>query len=392
MSNAYLNLIGGLSGDMLLSSLIDAGLDPKKLSKELNKISEIDFEISVNKTERQNLKATHIDVVVNDSIKWTWPKLYKAVDSSKLNKIVKERVNNCFDLLKSAEQEAHDDKNPHLHELGTSDTLVDICGFFIGIEILGIDKIYSSPIPVVPGFIKTSHGIHETLAPATKKIVEKLKVPVRYINNSSNIETITPTGMSIIGSFAYFNDSVIINTITKGSGAGTKNFKNFPNILSINIGESREKSLNQEIKCMLETNIDDMTPEHLGRFIDYSISMGALDTWITPYYGKKNRLGHKLSLLCNESDSEKFSNLIIDQTSSLGIRLFRIERLVADREIRNFNSTMGKIKIKLKFHNNELHSVKPEFEDLNRISNETGRSIISINKEIEYEINKDFFS
>ena len=178
---------------------------------------------------------------------------------------------------------------------------------------------------------------------------------------------------------------------TKGSGAGTKNFKNFPNILSINIGESREKSLNQEIKCILETNIDDMTPEHLGRFIDYSISMGALDTWITPYYGKKNRLGHKLSLLCNESDSEKFSNLIIDQTSSLGIRLFRIERLVADREIRNFNSTMGKIKIKLKFHNNELHSVKPEFEDINRISNETGRSIISINKEIEYEINKDFF-
>ena len=349
MSNAYLNLIGGLSGDMLLSSLIDAGLDPKKLSKELNKISEIDFEISVNKTERQNLKATHIDVVVNDSIKWTWPKLYKAVESSKLNEIVKERVNNCFDLLKSAEQEAHDDKNPHLHELGTSDTLVDICGFFIGIEILGIDKIYSSPIPVVPGFIKTSHGIHETLAPATKKMVEKLKVPVRYINNSSNIETITPTGMSIIGSFAYFNDSVIINTITKGSGAGTKNFKNFPNILSINIGESREKSLNQEIKCILETNIDDMTPEHLGRFIDYSISMGALDTWITPYYGKKNRLGHKLSLLCNESDSEKFSNLIIDQTSSLGIRLFRIERLVADREIRTFNSTMGKIKIKLKF-------------------------------------------
>ena len=184
MSNAYLNLIGGLSGDMLLSSLIDAGLDPEKLSKELNKISEIDFEISVNKTERQNLKATHTDVIVNDSIKWTWPKLYKAVESSKLNKIVKERVNNCFDLLKSAEQEAHDDKNPHLHELGTSDTLVDICGFFIGIEILGIDKIYCSPIPVVPGFIKTSHGIHETLAPATKKIVEKLKVPVRYINLS----------------------------------------------------------------------------------------------------------------------------------------------------------------------------------------------------------------
>ena len=89
MSNAYLNIIGGLSGDMLLSSLIDAGLDPEKLSKELNKISEIDFEISVNKTERQNLKATHTDVIVNDSIKWTWAKLYKAVESSKLNKIVK---------------------------------------------------------------------------------------------------------------------------------------------------------------------------------------------------------------------------------------------------------------------------------------------------------------
>ena len=392
MSKAYLNLIGGLSGDMLLSSLFDAGLDHKLLHSELKKLNFIDFEFSISKTFRHNIEATHTDVIVKDQKKWTWSDFYHVVNDSNLNITIKNNVINCFDLLRNAEEEFHKEKNPHLHELGTSDTLVDICGFFIAMDILRIEKLFSSPIPVVPGSIKTSHGSHNTLAPATKNIVEKLNIPMRYMNHSSNIETITPTGISIIGSFAVFRNSVDIRPTKTGSGAGSKTFENFPNVITTIIDEDIRDSLSKDTKALLETNIDDMSPELLGRFVEHSISLGALDTWITPYYGKKNRLGHKLTLLCNIEDTEKFSNLIIDETSSLGVRLSKIDRLEANRKIMLFDSSFGKINIKMKYIDNELHSVKPEFEDINKISKDTGKSLLSISKLIEYEINKEFFS
>ena len=212
------------------------------------------------------------------------------------------------------------------------------------------------------------------------------------MNHSSNIETITPTGISIIGSFAVFRNSVDIRPTKTGSGAGSKTFENFPNVITTIIDEDIRNSLSKDIKALLETNIDDMSPELLGRFVEYSISLGALDSWITPYYGKKNRLGHKLTLLCNIEDIEKFSNLIIDETSSLGVRLSKIDRLEANRKIMLFDSSFGKINIKMKYLDNELHSVKPEFEDVNKISKDTGKSLLSISKLIEYEINKEFFS
>ena len=153
MTTAYFNLIGGLSGDMLLSSLFDSGLDHKKLHSELKKIDDIDFNFVLEKSKKHNINGTHTEVVINDSIKWNWKQFYKIINNSKLSESVIEKTIKCFDLLKQAEESAHSEKNPHLHELGTSDTVIDICGFFVGLDLLGISEITCSSIPVTSGFI-----------------------------------------------------------------------------------------------------------------------------------------------------------------------------------------------------------------------------------------------
>tara|TARA_Y100001970_G_scaffold254613_1_gene330514 strand:- start:87 stop:1268 length:1182 start_codon:yes stop_codon:yes gene_type:complete len=389
MTTAYFNLIGGLSGDMLLSSLFDSGLDHKKLHSELKKIDDIDFNFVLEKSKKHNINGTHTEVVINDSIKWNWKQFYKIINNSKLSESVIEKTIKCFDLLKQAEESAHSEKNPHLHELGTSDTVIDICGFFVGLDLLGISEITCSSIPVTSGFITTSHGTHETLAPATKKIVEKYKIPIRYMQGASNIETVTPTGLSILASIGNFDKSFTIKPSHFGVGLGTKNFEKFPNVLTVTISSNQKENIVTK-KILLETNIDDMSPEITGSLIDQAHSQGALDCWISNYYGKKNRPGMTFHILCENTDRDKFSNFILENTSSLGFRIINIEREETERSIEEFNSSFGKIKIKFKHLDNKPYSFKVEYDDILEISVRTGLSPTIITKQLDFEINKKY--
>ena len=290
-----------------------------------------------------------------------------------------------------AEQEAHSEPNPHLHELGTSDTLVDICGFFICVDKLKINKIYSSPIPVVPGYVKTSHGLHETLAPATKKIVEKYKIPINFINNESNIETVTPTGLSILASIAEFTKGNSITHFEIVYGAGTKTFENIPNVLSLWIQKPNSDFYDYKNLIYLETNLDDMTPEFIGDFISRSLEEGALDTWVVPYTGKKNRPSHQLNILCDLYEKEKFIDLILRETSSLGVRVQTIQRYEVKREIVEVETSLGKIKTKIKYIKGQMYSIKPEFEELKRLAFENRTSINNISNQINIELNEKYF-
>ena len=390
MAIAYFNLIGGLSGDMLLSSLFDSGLDQHQLYTELKKIDDIEFNFELKKSKKYNIKGIHTEVIISDSIRWDWEKFYNNIMNSKLSGSVIDNTINCFDLLKEAEESAHNEKNPHLHELGTSDTLVDICGFFIGLELLGITKINCSSIPVTSGYINTSHGTHETLAPATKKIVEKYKIPIRYIQEASNIETVTPSGLSILASIANFDQSITIKPSNFGVGLGTKNFEKFPNVLTVTIGSDKQKENIVSKKTLIETNIDDMSPEITGSLIDQAITLGALDCWISSYYGKKNRPGMTFHILCENIDREKFSNFIFENTSSLGFRVNHIEREESERTVEEFNSSFGKIKIKYKYLNDKPYTFKVEYDDIIEISKRTGMSYAIITKQLDFEINKKY--
>jgi hypothetical protein len=390
MAFVYFNLIGGLSGDMLISSLIDLGLDEKKLFSELKKIDDIDFTLITKKTHKFDLEATHTSVIIKDQIKWTWNKFYDVIKKSKLNQKIKNQTINCFDILKQAEESAHNEKNPHLHELGTSDTIVDVCGFFIGLNLLGVSEIYSSPIPVAPGFIQTSHGIHDTLAPATKKIVEEYNIPLRYINDSSNIETVTPTGLSILASIAKFKTHTAFTPEKFGMGAGTKDFDTFPNVLSVSIDYKKHSNFISTKKLLIETNVDDMSPEATGSIIDFAIDEGALDCWIINYNGKKNRPGNLINLLCETKDKDKFVKFILEHTTSLGLRVREIERYETEREFEEYNSSLGIVKIKFKYIDGKIHSFKVEHDDILKISYNTGLPVHKISNKLDYEINKKY--
>lgn len=390
MTLAYINLIGGLSGDMLISSLLDLGLDEKMLISELKKIEGIEFKLKIKKTKKLDIDATHTSVIIEDKIKWNWEKFYNVVKKSTLSQEIKNRVINCFDILKYAEESAHNEKNPHLHELGTSDTLVDICGFFIAIDLLGITKIYSSSIPVTPGFIKTSHGVHETLAPATKKLVENNNIPLRYINNSSNIETVTPTGLSILVSIAGFDNKNSFSPGKFGLGAGTKDFEKFPNVLSIALESQENLKFKSSKKILLETNIDDMSPEIIGSVIEQAIEDGALDCWTNNYTGKKNRSGIIISLLCEIEDKNKFIRFILKNTSSLGLRSVEIDRFEVDRNFEDFNSTLGKVSVKFKYIDGNIYSYKVEYEDILKISKKFDIAAHIVTKKLDYEINSKY--
>lgn len=390
MTLAYINLIGGLSGDMLISSLLDLGLDEKMLISELKKIEGIEFKLKIKKTKKLDIDATHTSVIIEDKIKWNWEKFYNVVKKSTLSQEIKNRVIKCFDILKHAEESAHNEKNPHLHELGTSDTLVDICGFFIAIDLLGITKIYSSSIPVTPGFIKTSHGVHETLAPATKKLVENNNIPLRYINNSSNIETVTPTGLSILVSIAGFDNKNSFSPGKFGLGAGTKDFEKFPNVLSIALESQENLKFKSSKKILLETNIDDMSPEIIGSVIEQAIENGALDCWTNNYTGKKNRSGIIISLLCEIEDKNKFIRFILKNTSSLGLRSVEIDRFEVDRNFEDFNSTLGKVSVKFKYIDGNIYSYKVEYEDILKISKKFDIAAHIVTKKLDYEINSKY--
>ncbi|MFL2653242.1 MAG: nickel pincer cofactor biosynthesis protein LarC [Dehalococcoidia bacterium] len=390
MTLAYINLIGGLSGDMLISSLLDLGLDEKMLISELKKIEGIEFKLKIKKTKKLDIDATHTSVIIEDKIKWNWEKFYNVVKKSTLSQEIKNRVINCFDILKHAEESAHNEKNPHLHELGTSDTLVDICGFFIAIDLLGITKIYSSSIPVTPGFIKTSHGVHETLAPATKKLVENNNIPLRYINNSSNIETVTPTGLSILVSIAGFDNKNSFSPGKFGLGAGTKDFEKFPNVLSIALESQENLKFKSSKKILLETNIDDMSPEIIGSVIEQAIEDGALDCWTNNYTGKKSRSGIIISLLCEIEDKNKFIRFILKNTSSLGLRSVEIDRFEVDRNFEDFNSTLGKVSVKFKYIDGNIYSYKVEYEDILKISKKFDIAAHIVTKKLDYEINSKY--
>ncbi|MAU23900.1 MAG: TIGR00299 family protein [Chloroflexi bacterium] len=390
MTLAYINLIGGLSGDMLISSLLDLGLDEKMLISELKKIEGIEFKLKIKKTKKLDIDATHTSVIIEDKIKWNWEKFYNVVKKSTLSQEIKNRVINCFDILKHAEESAHNEKNPHLHELGTSDTLVDICGFFIAIDLLGITKIYSSSIPVTPGFIKTSHGVHETLAPATKKLVENNNIPLRYINNSSNIETVTPTGLSILVSIAGFDNKNSFSPGKFGLGAGTKDFEKFPNVLSIALESQENLKFKSSKKILLETNIDDMSPEIIGSVIEQAIEDGALDCWTNNYTGKKSRSGIIISLLCEIEDKNKFIRFILKNTSSLGLRSVEIDRFEVDRNFEDFNSTLGKVSVKFKYIDGNIYSYKVEYEDILKISKKFDIAAHIVTRKLDYEINSKY--
>lgn len=380
MKTLYFDCFAGASGNMVLGALIAAGVDADALKSELAKLNLPEFELIAEKVDRSGISSTHVRVDIPDEKKHRHlPEIERIINESDLSPTVKQRSLAIFQRLARAEAAVHgiEPSKVHFHEVGALDAIVDIVGSCIGFEMLDIEQFVASKIHVGSGFVNMAHGKFPVPPPA---VAELLRV-VPFYSTEIEGELITPTGAAIISTLceSYGPIPEMILEVA-GYGAGTRTYEKFPNVLRVMIGETAASSeqFTTEALAVLETNIDDLSPQILGHFMDQALAAGALDCWFTPIQMKKNRPATMVSLLCRTADEQKFLELFYRETSTIGVRVSRIERHRLEREVRTVATEFGKIDVKEAFLQGEAVNSQPEFEDLKAAAAASGVSIKTV--------------
>ncbi len=380
MRSAYIDIIGGVSGDMLLGALLDAGLPLEDLRRVLDRLNCGGFEISASSVKRGGIEATLAGITLDESGRKTrnWDDFERTIAESSLSPAVKSTAQEVFDLLARAESAAHgvSKEETHLHELGTVDTLVDVVGVIAGFELLGVEQVHASPFPLSMGTSKSSHGVMAATAAATAEIYRINGAPVRAGGPFGPTgEAVTPTGAALVTTLASL-DPVSFTAESTGYGAGNRDPENVPNVVGLWIGETaRETASDLPIDddlVLLETNIDDMTGEALAYVQERLMESGALDAWLTPIHMKKGRPAVLLSVLCRPADESDLANLVFRESTTLGVRRRRAERYVADRETIIVSVRDSEVRVKVKRMDGEVVGVHPEYEDCREVAMRTG--------------------
>ena len=392
MKTAYIDMIGGASGDMLLGALIEVGLSIDDLRSELALMDIGGYTLRQERVTRGALNCTllHVDLDDEGQRRRGWDELSGTVESSKLPDEVRTKAIEVLDRLTDAESVVHGVDRHHLtpHELGTVDTLVDIVGVIAGFRLLGIERISAGPFPAGTGFVMSDHGRIPGIAPATAQIYAAANAPVRSATQwSPKGETVTPSGASLVTSIASFDQAEIsVNKI--GYGAGSRDPEDYPNALGLWIGETETSARPSAIELLagglslLETNIDDMGGEGFGYVQERLLEAGALDVWMTPIHMKKNRPGVLLSVLVKEDDADQTAMVILRETSTLGVRRRAVERYTADREIVEVETSLGTARVKIKRVDGDVAGITPEYEDCRTLAIKHGLTLAEVMRRV----------
>jgi uncharacterized protein (TIGR00299 family) protein len=339
MKTAYFDCSSGVAGNMILGALLDAGLDLSYLKKELRKLQVTGYKLQTINKKRESITTTFFDVKTSKENPRNLQDILKLINKSSLSKKVKRLSSRIFKRLARAEAKVHGIpiNKVHFHEVGALDAIIDIVGTAIGIEKLGIERVFCSPLPHGKGIIKHAHGDLPNPAPAT---VELLKgVPIYGVNVKG--ELVTPTGAAIISTLAEsFGDIPKMKLETTGCGSGSKIFPSLPNFLRAYIGESLVSS-EKDTVVQIETNIDDMSPKDLDRAIKRLMEAGALDVYTIPVTMKKQRQGVNLVALCRPEDRDLIITLIFDLTTTLGVRTYLMPRDKLSRKFKKVKTKYG---------------------------------------------------
>ncbi|KAA0015212.1 MAG: nickel pincer cofactor biosynthesis protein LarC [Thermoplasmata archaeon] len=369
MMIAYVDIISGISGDMFLASLIDAGFSLNKLKKELDKLG-LDFEIEIKK-EEDVIEATNLFIYSEDRKRRDLKDIVKIIDDSSLNEDVKKKAKGLFMKLAKAEAKVHGisiDK-VHFHEIGAVDTIVDIVGSLIALKGLGIEKLYSSPVLLGRGKIECRHGILPAPAPATLELLKGKPI----VFTSVPTEITTPTGAVLLSMAEFSYPEMDVARI--GYGKGKKKL-DMPNLLRIVIG----KEIDEEGIYVIETNIDDMNPEIYPYIIDKLLKAGALDAFIMPVIMKKGRVGILLKLLAPHNKMEEVKKILFEETTTFGLRYYKAKRDKLERKIVPIKTKYGEVKVKIGYYGNKV-SIAPEYEDCRKVAMEKGVPLKEIYEE-----------
>jgi len=368
MKIAYLDCFSGVSGDMFVGSLLDAGLLIEELREALSGLNLSGYTISAKKEDRNSIFGTRFSVTVNeDDHKARHLKDIKAIvkNSGLPHSVVNSSIS-IFQKLAMIEGEIHhiSPDKVHFHEVGAIDSIIDIVSTVIGIHLLGIEKLFVSTIPVGKGIIDSAHGNIPVPSPATMALLKG--IPIYF--SGQDVEMVTPTGATLITSLGSSFGPMPSMVVDKaGYGVGKRILADRPNLLRILIGNDLSKG-NTETVVVLESNLDDMSPELLGYLMDRLFDAGAWDVSFVPIQMKKNRPGTQLQVICRPEDKERLTAIIFRESTTLGIRYNFSQRSVLKREDLIVDSPWGKMQVKKIIDGDGATGLLPEYEECRRIA------------------------
>ncbi len=367
MKIAYGDLIGGVSGDMFVGALLDLGLPLKKLRSELEKIPSLEFDIKAAKKPVHSIRATQFHVICpKNETQRSWKQIRELIQRSKLDAKIKATGMDVFSCLAQAEAKIHGVvvENVHFHEVGATDSIVDILSAAIGIYDLGIDAFHFSRIPLGEGLTRSQHGPLPVPGPAALELLKGL--PVFGVDVKS--ETVTPTGAALVralGKSFGVQPEMMIEKI--GYGAGQKEFSSRPNLFRLILGESGA-GWQQEEMLVIETNLDDMNPQFYDHIMERLFAAGARDVYLAAIQMKKNRPGTLLRVIAEPRDREKLGKIIFQETSTIGIRCYPVGRMVLSRESKKIKTRYGDVTVKIVEQPDGSKRAAPEYDDIKRIA------------------------
>jgi uncharacterized protein (TIGR00299 family) protein len=370
MKLAYFDCFSGISGDMTLGALVDAGCDIEQLRIELRGLEVPGWELAAEKVWKSGMAATYVRVKTEDQQKHrSLSAILEILQKSQLSPQVRDRAAAIFTRLGEAEARVHDVplERIHFHEVGAVDAIVDIVGACIGFHALGIETFACSALNVGGGTAKMAHGVLPVPAPATANLLQGKPT----YSNGVQKELVTPTGAAIVATICdSFGPQPPMSVTAIGYGAGTFDLEGQPNVVRIMIGEAAEKNLvgfDEEI-AVIEANLDDMNPQIYGYFQEKALSAGALDVYTTPVQMKKNRPGTLLTVLCKPQETNTLMSLIFAETTTIGARTYRAQRRTLPREFVSVATNYGDVRIKISRVNGRILHVAPEYDDCRKLA------------------------
>lgn len=378
MRTLYFDCFAGASGDMILGALVDLGLEPEKLIRELRRLGFDGVSIEFGKADRSGISSTR--AVVHAPEERSHRHLHQIlaiIEAAGLSDTVRKRSAAIFERLAKAEAKVHGIgiEKVHFHEVGAMDAIIDIVGVCIGFDLLGIEDFRASAIHVGKGFVEMEHGRFPVPPPAVAELLKGVPVYSGDIEG----ELITPTGAAIISTLCSGYGEMPEMVIERsGYGAGSRTYEKFPNSLRLIIGEVDAakqvgaSGIETETLTLLETNLDDVSPQVLGFTMDRALEMGAVDCWFTPIQMKKNRPAVVFSVLCKNEDSNRLIELVYAETTTLGIRVSEVQRQALEREIRRVQTPFGEVDVKIGFFEGRIVNKMPEFEQVKALALKNG--------------------
>ncbi len=396
MRIAYFDCFAGISGDMTLGALVDAGLDWEQLQTDLAKLPLTGYRLQMEKVNKQGISGTKVHVLTEEGhVHRHLRDIKEIICNSTLPEVVKEKSIQVFTRLAEAEAKVHQTsiEQIHFHEVGALDAIIDIVGSVIGLWRLGIEEVYASPVHTGTGFTECAHGIMPVPAPATMELLQGVPIYSRDIEK----ELVTPTGAAIITTYCQnFGSMPPMRVDNTGYGAGQRDLI-IPNLLRLTIGEKLNQvgseghiryggkgDVHQGEALMVEANIDDMNPEFYDYLINKFLKAGAMDVFLRKIQMKKNRPAIVLSLLIHSHQLEKFYNQIFAETTSIGVRVYPVTKYMLPYEIITVITELGQAKVKVARFQGSVRNVAPEYEDCRKIAEEQQIPIKEVYDIIKY--------